>query len=34
MGFGAASKCGKCEQLCPQHLPIREYLDDIVAVLE
>lgn len=37
MGFGAASsciKCGKCEHLCPQHLPVRECLDDIVAALE
>ncbi len=22
-------KCGKCENICPQHLPIRKYLDDV-----
>lgn len=22
-------KCGKCEEICPQHLPIRELLEDI-----
>lgn len=22
-------KCGKCEQICPQHLPIRELLEDV-----
>lgn len=22
-------KCGKCEKICPQHLPIREYLIDV-----
>lgn len=27
-------KCGKCERLCPQHLPIRDYLSDVAAVLE
>jgi len=24
-------KCGKCEKLCPQHLPIRKYLEDVAA---
>ncbi len=27
-------KCGKCEERCPQHLPIRKYLEDTVEVLE
>ncbi len=27
-------KCGKCEQVCPQHLPIREKLDDVKRRLE
>ncbi len=27
-------KCGKCEQACPQHLPIREYLKDVAAKFE
>lgn len=27
-------KCGKCEQRCPQHLPIREYLQDVAGALE
>lgn len=22
-------KCGKCEQACPQHLPIRKYIEDV-----
>ena len=22
-------KCGKCEKICPQHLKIREYLEDV-----
>lgn len=22
-------KCGKCEKVCPQHLPIRKYLEDV-----
>ncbi len=26
--------CGKCEQACPQHLPIREYLKDVVDKFE
>lgn len=26
--------CGKCEKICPQHLPIREYLKDIAKELE
>ena len=24
-------KCGKCEQVCPQHLPIRELLEQVAA---
>ena len=27
-------KCGKCEQRCPQHLPIRKYLADVAGELE
>ena len=27
-------KCGKCEKLCPQHLPIRVFLQDVAAALE
>lgn len=27
-------KCGKCEQRCPQHLPIRKYLTDVAGELE
>ncbi len=27
-------KCGKCEQACPQHLPIRQYLEDVAAKFE
>lgn len=27
-------KCGKCEKVCPQHLPIRKLLDDIAKEFE
>ena len=27
-------KCGACEGSCPQHLPIRELLEEIAGVLE
>lgn len=27
-------KCGKCEHVCPQHLPIRKYLEDVAEVFE
>ena len=27
-------KCGKCEKLCPQHLTIRKYLEDVAKTLE
>ncbi|MCC8125822.1 MAG: aldo/keto reductase [Clostridiales bacterium] len=27
-------KCGKCEKRCPQHLPIRQYLEDVAGALE
>ena len=36
-GHGRASdcvKCGKCEQACPQHLPIRQYLEDVAQVFD
>lgn len=36
-GKGKASdciKCGKCEQACPQHLPIRQLLEDVTREFE
>lgn len=27
-------KCGKCEKLCPQHLHIREYLQEVAEAIE
>ena len=27
-------KCGKCERICPQHLPIRELLEQVAAEFE
>ncbi len=36
-GVGKASeciKCGKCEKICPQHLTIRAYLEDVAKSLE
>ena len=27
-------KCGKCEQICPQHLPIRQLLEDVAKEFE
>lgn len=36
-GSGKASdciKCGLCEEHCPQHLPVRRYLEDVAEVLE
>ena len=35
--FGKASdciKCGRCEAMCPQHLPIRRYLEDVAKHFE
>ena len=35
--FGKASdciKCGQCESMCPQHLPIRTYLEDVAKHFE
>ena len=34
---GKASDClggGKCEQTCPQHLPVRTLLKDVAKVFE
>ncbi len=28
---GDCIKCGKCEKVCPQHLPIRDYLEEVSA---
>lgn len=36
-GHGKASdciKCGKCESVCPQHLPIRELLEKVSSVMD
>lgn len=30
----ACIKCGKCEQICPQHLPIRELLEEVKKEFE
>lgn len=27
-------RCGKCEHICPQHLPIRDLLQDVAAVFD
>ena len=27
-------KCGKCEKACPQHLPIRQLLEDVAKEFE
>ena len=27
-------KCGKCEKICPQHLPIRNLLQEVAKVFE
>lgn len=37
VGHGKASdciKCGKCEKICPQHLPVRNLLEDVAAEFE
>ena len=36
-GYGKASecvKCGKCERVCPQHLPIRQLLSEVANTFE
>ena len=36
-GHGKASECvqcGKCEQACPQHIPIRSHLEEVAAKFE
>ena len=36
-GHGKASeciRCGKCEKVCPQHLPIRELLKKVAGTFE
>ena len=36
-GCGKASdclECGKCEKICPQHLPIRTLLKDVAKEFE
>lgn len=27
-------KCGRCEKVCPQHLPIRHLLEDVAKEFE
>ena len=27
-------KCGQCERVCPQHLPIREHLEEVAKTLD
>ena len=31
---GDCIKCGKCERACPQHLPIREHLEQVAGKFE
>lgn len=31
---GACIKCGRCERACPQHLPIRSYLEEVAGTFE
>ena len=31
---GDCIKCGLCEEHCPQHLPIRDLLEEVKAAIE
>ena len=31
---GECLKCGRCEQICPQHIPIRSFLEEFAALYE
>lgn len=33
-GASGCAKCGKCEQHCPQHIPIRDSLEDVAKRME
>jgi predicted aldo/keto reductase-like oxidoreductase len=37
MNHGKASecvKCGRCEKICPQHIAVRQYLEEFAALYE
>lgn len=31
---GECVKCGQCEGICPQHLPVTKYLEDVAGIFE